>query len=346
MPSDDLHGGWMRKFILGYVLPRIGQYLMVVFIGVTLTFIIPRLTPTDPVQAQINRQMVTGISLTVEQLEEFRSSLTALYGLEGSNWQQYWEFWGRLFRGDLGLSFSSFPTPVISLIRRALPWTIGLLLTATIISWILGNLLGGLASYYPKNKALLGVDVLFQAVRPIPYYILALLLIIFFAYLMPIFPIRGAYPMGMRPTMTLEFALIVLYHSVLPALSLVLGGIGAWFLGMKALTSNIISEDYVVYAETAGLKQRKILFGYVMRNAMLPQVTGLALSLGMIFNGALILEVIFTYPGLGLLAFQAIMTTDYALILGITLFSIIGVATAALILDLIYPLFDPRVRYK
>jgi len=144
----------------------------------------------------------------------------------------------------------------------------------------------------------------------------------------------------------LEFALIVLYHSVLPALSLVLGGIGAWFLGMKALTSNIISEDYVVYAETAGLKQRKILFGYVMRNAMLPQVTGLALSLGMIFNGALILEVIFTYPGLGLLAFQAIMTTDYALILGITLFSIIGVATAALILDLIYPLFDPRVRYK
>lgn len=335
----------MRKFILGYVLPRIGQYIMVVFIGVTVTFVIPRLTPTDPVQAQISNLMATGVQFTVEQREEFRAALTALYGLEGSAWDQYWEFWGRLFRGDLGRSFSSFPTPVIDLIRNALPWTLGLLLTAALISWILGNFLGGLTSYYPKSKILQGLDVFFQAVRPIPFYILALLLVIFFAYLWPIFPIRGAFPMGMRPEMTFQFALTVIYHSILPALSLVLGGIGTWFIGMKALTSNIISEDYVVYAETAGLRPRKILFGYVMRNAMLPQVTGLALHLGLIFNGALILEVLFTYPGLGLLAFQAILAADYALILGITLFSIIGVATAALIVDLLYPLFDPRVRY-
>jgi peptide/nickel transport system permease protein len=223
---------------------------------------------------------------------------------------------------------------------------LGLLLSATLIAWILGNILGGLASYFPKNKVLLGVDVLFQAVRPVPQYILALLLIIFFAYLLPIFPIRGAYPMGMRPVWTWEFAFTVLYHSILPGLALVLGGIGAWFVGMKALASNIISEDYVVYAETAGIRRRKIISGYIMRNAMLPQITGLALQLGMIFNGALIIEVLFSYPGLGLLAYQAILTTDYALILGITLFSIIGVATVALILDLIYPLFDPRVRYR
>ena len=336
----------MRKFLLGYILPRIGQYIIVVFIGVTVTFIIPRLSPSDPVQSQINRLILTGQNLNPAELEDFRNSLTALYGLEGSNWQQYWDFWGRLFKGDLGRSHSSFPAPVMTLISRSLPWTLGLLLTATIITWILGNLLGGLASYFPKNKILIGVDVLFQAVRPIPYYILALLLIIFFAFLLPIFPIRGAYPMGMRPTMTWEFVFTVLYHSILPALSLVLGGIGTWFIGMKALTSNIISEDYVVYAETAGLHRRKILFGYVMRNAMLPQITGLALQLGMIFNGALILEVLFSYPGLGLLAYQAILTTDYSLILGITLFSIIGVATAALILDLLYPLFDPRVRYR
>ena len=336
----------MRKFILGYVLPRIGQYLLVVFIGVTVTFIVPRLSPSDPVQAQIYRHMLTGINYTQAELEDFQRSLISLYGLEGSTLQQYLELWQRLFKGDLGRSYSSFPTPVIDLIARSLPWTLGLLLTATIISWILGNLLGGLASYYPKNKILGGVDVFFQAVRPIPYYILALLLVIFFAYLLAVFPVRGAYPMGMRPSMTLDFVLTVLYHSVLPALSLVLGGIGGWFIGMKALTSNIISEDYVVYAETAGLKERKILFGYVMRNAMLPQITGLALSLGMIFNGAMILEVIFTYPGLGLLAYQAILTTDYTLIMGITLFSILGVATAALILDLIYPLFDPRVRIR
>lgn len=336
----------MRKFLLGYVLPRIGQYIMVVFIGVTVTFIIPRLSPSDPVQAQIARQMTAGVNFTADQLDEFRASLTSLYGLEGSGWDQYWDFWQRVFKGDLGRSLSSFPTPVIDLIGRSLPWTLGLLLSATIISWIVGNLLGGLASYYPKNKFLGGIDVLSQAVRPIPYYILALLLIVIFAYIWPIFPIRGAYPMGTRPTMTLSFALVVLYHSVLPALSLVIGGIGGWFIGMKALTSNIISEDYVVYAETAGLKERKILFGYVIRNAMLPQVTGLALQLGMVFNGAMILEVIFTYPGLGLLAYQAILNTDYTLILGITLFSILAVSTAALILDLIYPLFDPRVRYQ
>ena len=336
----------MRKFIFGYILPRIGQYIMVVFVGVTVTFIIPRLSPSDPVQAQINRLQTTGINMNQAELEDFRRSLTSLYGLEGSAWEQYLDLWQRLFRGELGRSHSSFPTPVIELISRSLPWTLGLLLTATLISWILGNLLGGFASYYPKSKILGGVDVLSQAIRPIPYYILALLLVIFFAYLIPIFPIRGAYPMGMRPVKTLQFAITVLYHSILPALSLVLGGIGGWFIGMKALTSNIISEDYVVYAETAGLKESKILFGYVMRNAMLPQITGLALSLGMIFNGAMILEVIFSYPGLGLLAYQAILTTDYSLIIGVTLFSILGVATAALILDIVYPLFDPRVRVK
>ena len=336
----------MRKFILGYVLPRIGQYLIVVFIGVTVTFVVPRLSPSDPVQSQLNRLMLTGQNLNQAELEDFRSSLTTLYGLEGSTWQQYLDLWQRLIKGDLGRSLSSFPTPVMTLISRSMPWTLGLLLSATIISWILGNLLGGFASYYPKNRFLGAIDVLSQAVRPIPYYILALLLVIFLAYLIPIFPVRGAYPMGMRPSMTLRFAITVLHHSVLPSLSLVIGGMGGWFIGMKALTSNIISEDYVVYAETAGLKERKILFGYVMRNAMLPQITGLALSLGMIFNGAMILEVIFSYPGIGLLAFQAIRQADYSLIIGVTLFSILGVATAALILDLIYPFFDPRVRIR
>jgi peptide/nickel transport system permease protein len=336
----------MRKFILNYVLPRIGQYFMVIFLGVTVTFIIPRLSPSDPVEAQVSRVMSMGGQISAEMIESLRTTLTELYGLEGSMWQQYIALWSRLFRGDLGPALSSYPTPVIRLIRDALPWTLGLLLTATIISWILGNLLGALSSYYPKNRLLGSIDVLSQAVRPIPYYIMALLLVIIFAYLWPIFPIRGAYPMGSRPQLTLQFAITVIYHSTLPALSLIIIGIGGWFIGMKSLTSNIISEDYVVYAETAGLKERKILFGYVMRNAMLPQITGLGLQLGMVFNGALILEVIFTYPGLGHLAYRAIMASDYSLVMGITIFSIIGVATTVLIMDLLYPLFDPRVRYQ
>lgn len=336
----------MQKFLLNYLLPRIGQYIMVIFLGVTLTFIIPRLSPNDPVEAQIAQIMSSGVQFSAEMIESLRSALTELYGLGGNNWEQYLGLWRRLFQGDLGPSLSTFPTPVISLITQALPWTLGLLLTSILISWLIGNMLGGVASYYPKNRLMRGVDVVSQAVRPIPYYIMALLLLVLFAYVFPVFPFSGAYPKGIRPQWTWRFALMVVRHSTLPALSLIIIGIGGWFIGMKSLTSNIISEDYVVYAETAGLGERKVLFGYVIRNALLPQVTGLALQLGMIFNGALIMEVVFTYPGMGLLTYQAVMANDYSLIMGITIFSIIGVATTVLILDIIYPLFDPRVRYQ
>ncbi len=336
----------MQKFVVRYLLPRVGQYLMVIFLGVTLTFVIPRLSPNDPVERQVQQVMGSGTYIGPETIIELRKSLTEMYGLSGGKWSQYFTYWGRLLRGDLGPSLSTFPTPVTSLIAQAMPWTLGLLLTAVLISWIIGNLLGGLASYYPNSGIMRAIDVASQAVRPIPYYIMALVLLVMFAYFIPIFPFSGAYPVGTQVRLSLQFVLTVLKHSALPAISLVTVGMGGWFIGMKSLTSNIISEDYVVYAETAGLREGKILFSYVMRNAMLPQVTGLALQLGLIFNGALIMEVVFGYPGMGMLTLQAVMANDYSLIMGIAIFSIIGVATSVLILDLIYPLFDPRVRYQ
>jgi peptide/nickel transport system permease protein len=175
---------------------------------------------------------------------------------------------------------------------------------------------------------------------------MALVLLAVFAYWIPIFPFSGAYPPGTRVEFSLNFALTVIWHSLLPLFSLVLIGIGGWFIGMKSLASNIISEDYVIYAENAGLPKNTILSQYISRNAMLPQITGLALQIGLIFSGALIMEVVFGYPGMGTLTYQAVMANDYTLIMGITLLSIVGVATAVLILDLIYPLFDPRVRYQ
>ncbi len=336
----------MQKFVVRYLLPRIGQYLMVIFLGVTLTFVIPRLSPNDPVERQVQQVMMSGAQIGPETILELRKSLTELYGLTGGKWGQYFTYWARLLRGDLGPSLSTFPTPVTTLIAQAMPWTLGLLLTSVLISWVIGNLLGGLASYYPDSGIIRAVDVVSQAVRPIPYYIMALVLLVMFAYFIPIFPFSGAYPVGTRVQLSFKFVLTVLEHSALPAISLVTVGMGGWFIGMKSLTSNIISEDYVVYAETAGLREGKILFSYVMRNALLPQVTGLALQLGLIFNGALIMEVVFGYPGMGMLTLQAVMANDYSLIMGITIFSIIGVATSVLILDLIYPLFDPRVRYQ
>ncbi len=336
----------MRKFTLNYLIPRIGQYFMVIFVGVTLTFIIPRLSPNDPVETQVSQMMMSGSHVSPEEIEHLREALTEMYGLSGNSWEQYLAFWGRLFRGDLGPSLSSFPTPVSTLLARAMPWTFGLLLTAVLISWVAGNVLGAIASYYDDNSAIRLVDVLSQAVRPIPYYIMALVLLVVFAYYIPIFPFSGAYPPGTHVELSLSFVMTVIRHSILPALSLILIGVGGWFLGMKSLTSNIISEDYVVYAENAGLRQNTILYQYVMRNAMLPQITGLALQLGLIFSGALIMEVVFGYPGMGLLTLQAVLANDYTLIMGITLLSIVGVATSVLILDFIYPLFDPRVRHQ
>jgi peptide/nickel transport system permease protein len=336
----------MRRFFWRYLIPRIIQYFTIIIVGITVTFIIPRLSPTDPVEAQISMMMARGTALDPQSVEAMRAALTDMYGLSGTPLQQYFSFWGRLLRGDLGPSLANFPAPVSQMIAQAMPYTVSILMTAVIISWIFGNLFGALSSYYPKNKVLNVIEILGQAVRPIPYYIVALVLLVVFAFYIKIFPFSGAYPIGTHPSWTLEFAWIFIKHSALPIITLVLVGFGGWFIGMKSLTSNIISEDYVVYAETAGVKESKILNNYIMRNGLLPQITGLAMSLGTVFSGALIMEVVFGYPGMGSLTINAVYRNDYAMIMGIAIYSIIGVATAIFIIDLLYPLFDPRVRYQ
>ncbi len=255
-------------------------------------------------------------------------------------------FGGRLIKGDFGPSLFQFPTPVMDLIMISLPWTAGLLITTTIISWIIGNLLGGLAGYF-KNKAWAKtLDNISMVLRPIPYYIFSLLLLILFAYLIPIFPSAGGYSVGRRIGFNWAFISDLLIHSFLPAMSLVILGIAANFMTMKLIVSNIVAEDYVMYAKAGGLKESTIAFKYVIKNGLLPQITGLALSLGQIFGGALITEIVFSYPGLGTLLYGAINSGDYNLIMGVTSLSVIGIAGATLLVDLIYPLFDPRIRYR
>ena len=336
----------MRQFILRYLIPRFLQFLTIIFVGITVTFIIPRLSPTDPVEAQISMMMARGESLDPQSVASMRAALTDMYGLSGSPIEQYFAFWGRLLRGDLGPSLANFPAPVSGMISQAMPYTLSLLIPAVLISWVFGNLFGTWSSYYPKNKILSVVEVLGQAVRPIPYYIVAMVLLVVFAFFIPILPFSGAYDIGTRPTWTLDFFLTYVQHSILPAATLILVGFGGWFIGMKSLTSNIISEDYVVYAETTGMKESKILSQYIMRNALLPQITGLAMSLGTVFSGALIMEVVFGFPGIGALTMAAVFRNDYSMIMGIAIYSIIGVAIAVFLMDLIYPLFDPRVRYQ
>lgn len=328
---------------LGYLARRLGQFVLVVFIGINIAYVITHASPIDPVEQSISA--VTSYGNTApEAIEQMRTSLRELYGLSGTPVEQYLLFWKRVLRADFGPSMSAFPTPVATLVGRALPWTAGLLTVSTIIAWGLGNLLGGLAGYYQKSRGLKLVGVVAIGLHPIPYYILALLLLIVFGFLWPVLPITGGSAMNLPQTLTFEFIASVLQHAVLPALSLILIGVGSWFLGMRSLVSNIVAEDYVVYAELAGVRPWRILSSYVMRNALLPQVTGLAMSLGGIFNGAVITEKVFGYPGVGSLLVDAVYAGDYGLVLGVTTISILGVSIGVLAIDLLYPLLDPRVK--
>ena len=326
-----------------YAGKRLFQFALVVFIGINLTFVITHSTPIDPVEQTVATATAYG-STSPEAVEMMRQSLRELYGLEGSLWDQYAVFWKRIAVGDFGPSLSAFPTPVSVLIKRALPWTIGLLTVSTLLAWILGNLLGGLAGYYRDNRILKITGVVTMGVHPIPYYIVAFVLLIVFGYLWPVLPITGGSQMNVQWGWNATFILSVLRHSILPITSLVLVGIGGWFMGMRALVSNVVTEDYVVYAELGGVKRSRILPFYVMRNALVPQVTGLAMSLGAIFNGAIIVEYVFAYPGLGRLLISAVYAGDYGLVLGVTAISIIAVSAAVFLIDILYPVFDPRVQ--
>jgi peptide/nickel transport system permease protein len=326
-----------------YVGKRLGQFLLVIFIGINIAFFVTHMTPIDPVEQSISAATSFG-STSPEAIEMLRQSLRDLYGLEGTLWDQYLDFWRRVLVADFGPSLSAFPTPVSFLIWNALPWTVGLLLVSTLIAWVLGNLLGGLAGYYRDSRLLRLAGVIAMAFHPIPYYIVAFVLLILFGYVWPVLPITGGYQMNMARGFSPEFVLSVLKHAILPALSLVLVGVGGWFMGMRALVSNIVTEDYVTYAEYGGVDRNRILTSYVMRNALAPQVTGLAMSLGAIFNGAIITEQVFGYPGIGTLLVDAVHAGDYSLVLGVTTASILAVSVAVLLIDLVYPLIDPRVR--
>lgn len=330
---------------IAYLAKRLVQFVLVVFIGVNLAFVITHASPIDPVEQSISAVTSFG-STSPDAIAAMRASLQELYGLQGSLVEQYVTFWSRVLRGDFGPSLSAFPTPVSALIARALPWTAGLLIVSTLITWVLGNLLGGLAGYYQRNRTLKLMGVVAMGVHPIPYYIVALLLLIVFGFLWPVLPITGGSAMNLEQGWNWPFISSVVRHSILPALSLIMIGLGSWFLGMRSLVSNIVTEDYVVYAETAGLDSRRVLGSYVMRNALAPQVTGLAMSLGGIFNGAVITEKVFGYPGVGTLLVDAVYAGDYGLVLGVTTVSIVAVSVGVLAIDLLYPLIDPRVELR
>ncbi|MEZ4629454.1 MAG: ABC transporter permease [Deinococcales bacterium] len=331
--------------LLQYLSSKIGAYLIILFIGVTITFFLPRLMPSDPIEGYINQlQNQAGQTMDPDAVIKLRQSLRELYGLEGNLITQYLNYIKKVFLNfDFGPSLSAYPKPVSEFILQALPWTAGLLGVSILLSWLIGNLIGLLAGFFHNSRWATALEVTGVILYPIPYYITALILIMLFAYIWPIFPLSTTIRPGL---LTLSKVGTILYNSFLPALTLVIAGFGWNVLGMKALSFANKEEGYVKFARLKGTPPRTIMTDYVFRNSILPQITALALSIGGIFNGALLTEILFSYPGLGLLMRTAVGNGDFNMLYGTITMSIIAVATAALVIDLLYPLVDPRIRYQ
>ncbi|MEZ4677662.1 MAG: ABC transporter permease [Caldilineaceae bacterium] len=226
-----------------------------------------------------------------------------------------------------------------------MPWTLSLLIVATLIAFSLGSIVGALLAW-PRTPVIFHILVSpFMLLSTIPFFLLGIILLWIFAVELSALPAGGGFSPTRIPGFNVATLLDMISHSILPGLSLVLGSLGAWALGMRALMISVLGEDYVTFAEAKGLPAGRIFFWYGMRNALLPQVTQLALVLGSIFGGTVLVEAIFSYPGVGTLLFSAIAGKDYFVIQGIVLMLILALALSLFVIDLIYPLLDPRIRY-
>ena len=332
------------KFVRRYLIPRLLQYVLVNILGITMIFILPRLMPIGPVEKAVAQIETRGAYSDPKAAQETIRALKELYGLDQPLFTQYISFWRRLFVFDFGPSLVSFPTPVTQLIAESLPWTFGLLFTTTVLVFVVGNLSGGLAGYFRHSRIMKIIDGVFMFLAPMPYYIVALMLIIVFAWIVPIFPVGGGYTIGAPAGFTWPFIKDVLFHAFLPALSLILVGVATTHQIMRLIVQGVNEEGYVHYAKIGAIKEGTIFSKYVMRNATLPQITRFAMGFAALFSGALITEVVFAYPGIGFLSYHAILASDYNVLMGVTTLSIIALTTSTLIMDLLNPLFDPRIR--
>jgi peptide/nickel transport system permease protein len=330
---------------IAYVVKRVLQLLLIVFIAVTINFGIPRLIPGDPVESALQTKLAMTGSANVD-IQAVAAAYRAKFGLDKPVWQQYLSYWGSIFSRDLGVSLVDFPQPVVEKIQSAVPWTLGLLTVSTIISFFVGSLLGALIAWPRSPRFLHFLVPPFMLLSSVPFFLLGIVLLFAFSVIVPWFPPGGGFdPVSiLRPD--LPTIADILYHAVLPALALVLGSIGFWGLGMRAMMVSVLGEDYITFAESRGLPRQRVFLWYGMRNALLPQVTSLAISLGSILSGAVLVEVIFNYPGLGGILFLAISGKDYFVIQGIVLMLILSLALSLFVVDLLYPLIDPRIRYQ
>ena len=323
-----------------YFTKKILWFLITLLVAVILNFVLPRLMPSDPVAA-ITGKMAGGTTDT-NAVKEIYSRFEEEFGTNKPMIVQFFIFVKNLFKGDLGTSFSQYPRTVSDIISSSIGWTLALQIPSIIVGWIIGNVLGAVAAYKKKgwDKIVMPVTMF---ISNIPAFGSAVVLLYLFAIRLKVAPVAGGYAFDMIPNFSWAFIKSVIQHYQLPFWSIVLISIGGQAIGMRSMSIYELNADYVKYSRFNGIKDSKIV-GYVFRNAMLPQVTGLAMSLGASVGGALVAEIIFSYPGIGSTMYSAVTSADYPLISACTLIVTIMVLIATLMLDVIYGFIDPRVK--
>lgn len=323
---------------MAFIARRLGFYAITAWVAITINFFIPRLMPGNPAEVVFGR---IHHEISPAALHAF----TVAFGVDSNQSliSQYFAYLDQILHGNLGISITYFPATVSSVIRGALPWTLALVGVATVLSFVFGTLLGMVAATRRGTwvDSLLPVTSFLSAV---PYFWLGLVVLTVFAVNLGWFPLSGGYNPSLTPSFTWSFILSAVYHAILPAVTIIVSSIAGWLLGMRNVMMSTLGEDYVLLAEAKGLPQRRVTFSYAARNAILPNMAGFALSLGFIVSGALLTEVVFSYPGLGYVLFEAVTNLDYPLMQGIFLMIVVLVLLANLGADVMYAALDPRTR--
>jgi peptide/nickel transport system permease protein len=325
------------------IVKRLSMMVLVVWFAASLNFILPRLTDRNPVEEVIAQAMGESGG-TLEGIEDIVAAYEARFGLDQPLWRQYlWSLWDSV-RFELGISISFFPEKVSTLVFEALPWSIALMGTATVLSFIIGTALGAATVWPGAPRVLIWFVPIVMVLAAIPFYLVGLMLIAVLANGLSWLPSGGGYSPGVIAARSWSFAWDVFVHSLMPAASILLASLGIWALSMRGMMVTVQGEDYMTLAKAKGLAGWRRFWRYAVRNAIAPQVTTLVLAFGNIVTGAVLVERVFGYPGLGNLLFQAILVVDFFLIFGCVYLLILTVAVSLTVLDLIYPLIDPRIR--
>ena len=333
---------------MNFYVRRIAFYIVTLWAAISLNFLLPRLLPGDPAAIMLGklRRANGGRPLSEETVQTITSILGAEKGM--SLWDQYLAYWGRLLHGDLGVSSTRYPALVSDLIAAALPWTVILVGTATVISFALGLIIGAWVGWR-RGTTLDHLVPLTTFLQSIPYFWLAIVLVAIFSVQLGLLPIVGGYdvfefPAG--PEWSWAFFVSAVQHAILPATTIIISSVGGWLLGMRNMMVSTLSEDYVVTAEAKGLTPGRIRTRYAARNAAIPSLAGFGIALGFVVAGSIIMENVFSYPGIGKLMIQSIQGLDYALMQGVFLVITLTVLVANFVMDLFYGLIDPRVRHN